>query len=241
MLSERPWTVERVAMLMLALATGFCLFGVLESLAGHFSGKGKLDENSVAFVVFTILALHGSILLATAFVLGWNRLTWRGAFGFARRSIGRSIGCGALAALLFLPVGALLQWLSLQVLTMLHRPTPVQEAIETLQHAHNPVNRALLVVFAVAIAPVAEEMLFRGILYPAIKRLGFPRVALWSTALLFAAIHASLPIFLALVALAVALTLLYEYTDNLLAPIVAHAIFNAVNLLEFFYSGGMTH
>jgi hypothetical protein len=60
---------------------------------------------------------------------------------------------------------------------------------------------------------------------------GFPRLALWSTSLVFAAIHGNLSAFVPLVVLAVVLALLYEYTDNLLAPITAHATFNAVNLL----------
>jgi membrane protease YdiL (CAAX protease family) len=42
----------------------------------------------------------------------------------------------------------------------------------------------------------------------------------------------------ALFLLALVLTWLYEKTDNLLVPIVAHAFFNAVNLilLYFFHS-----
>ena len=226
-------------MLLLAMFTCLCLFDLTESLAGHFSKTGKLDENSVAYVVFMILTLHGSILAATAFVLRWNHISWRTAFGFTWRTLGRSIGWGAFAALVFLPVGILLQWLSMQFLNALNLETPVQEAVDILQHAHNATNRALLVVFAVAIAPVAEEVLFRGVLYPSIKRLGFPRLALWITSILFAAIHGNLPVFVPLVALAAALAMLYEYTDNLLAPITAHAVFNAVNLLELFHGGGM--
>jgi membrane protease YdiL (CAAX protease family) len=166
----------------------------------------------------------------------------------------------------------LFQWLSLQILSLLHRETPVQKAVEMLQNTHDHASLAVQVFFAVAIAPVAEEVLFRGVMYASIKRLdaaeitavgrelhlefqrrgfpriawfcslpfravvrvGLPRIALWSSSVLFAAIHLSLPVFLPLVALAVALALLYEYTDNLLAPITAHAVFNAVNLLAFF-------
>ena len=221
-------------MLLLAIATFLCLFSLLESLAGHFSGKGKPDDNSVWVVIFRYLIVHGSVLAATTFVLWWNRLTWQGAFGFARRTVARSIGWGVFAALFFLPVGTLLQWLSIQVLTRLNREMPVQEAVQMLQNTHNHASLAVQVLFAVTIVPVVEEMLFRGILYPSIKRLGFPRVALWSVSVLFAAVHLNVPIFLPLVALALALTMLYEYTDNLLAPITAHAVFNAVNLLVFF-------
>jgi membrane protease YdiL (CAAX protease family) len=78
---------------------------------------------------------------------------------------------------------------------------------------------------------VAEEVLFRGILYPAIKQAGHPRVALWGTALLFAAVHMNLVTFLPLAVLALVLTALYERTNNLLAPITAHVLFNALNFV----------
>ena len=91
------------------------------------------------------------------------------------------------------------------------------------------------VVMAVAVAPVAEEILFRGILYPAVKQLGHPRVAVIGTALLFALFHVNLLTFASLTAVALALIALYEFTDNLLAPITAHAVFNASNLIMLFW------
>jgi membrane protease YdiL (CAAX protease family) len=35
--------------------------------------------------------------------------------------------------------------------------------------------------------------------------------------------------------LALGLTWLYEFTDNLLAPVVAHALFNAANIVLLFF------
>ena len=40
--------------------------------------------------------------------------------------------------------------------------------------------------------------------------------------------------------LGLALALLYEWTDNLLAPIAAHAMFNAVNVVGLFYQSHTT-
>ena len=92
---------------------------------------------------------------------------------------------------------------------------------------------------AVVLAPVAEEFIFRGLLYPFIKQLGWPRLALIGVNLLFALIHFDVATFLALFLLALALTWLYEKTDNLLAPIAVHSLFNATNLgmlvLKHFY------
>ena len=78
-------------------------------------------------------------------------------------------------------------------------------------------------VFAVVLAPVAEEFIFRGMLFPFVKQLGCPKLAWFGVSFLFALIHMNAATFLPLFVLALALTWLYEQTDNLLAPIIAHA------------------
>jgi len=83
--------------------------------------------------------------------------------------------------------------------------------------------------------------MFRGILYPVIKQAGYPRLAWWGTALLFALVHLNLVTFVPLLVLALLLTELYERTGNLLAPITAHLLFNALNfaaLLVLQHYGG---
>jgi membrane protease YdiL (CAAX protease family) len=57
-------------------------------------------------------------------------------------------------------------------------------------------------------------------------------LALWGTSLLFAAVHTNVVTFVPLVVLALVLTALYERTDNLLAPVAAHVLFNALNFAE---------
>jgi membrane protease YdiL (CAAX protease family) len=141
---------------------------------------------------------------------------------------------GVLVAVAFLPLGLTLQNISIRLLSLFSYAAPDQQAVQTLKSAVPGWDRAYLVIFTVLIAPPAEEMLFRGVLYPAIKQFGYPRLAWWGTSLAFAAIHLSLPIFLPLTVLALALTFLYEKTDNLLACICAHSTFNAANVVMLF-------
>ncbi len=92
-----------------------------------------------------------------------------------------------------------------------------------------------LMVSALVVAPVLEETFYRGIIQTACASItGLRRVdAVVLTSLLFAAAHASavpwqmLP---GLFVVSVAFGWLYERTGSLLAPICAHAAFNAVNL-----------
>ena len=91
--------------------------------------------------------------------------------------------------------------------------------------------RVYLGAFAVVLAPVAEEFIFRGMLYPLVKQLGSPRYAFFGISAIFALIHLDAGTLVPLFVLALALTWLYEKTDNLLAPIVAHSLFNGANLV----------
>jgi hypothetical protein len=84
-------------------------------------------------------------------------------------------------------------------------------------------------VVAMALAPLAEEVLFRGVLYTALKQHGHRQLAVWTSALLFATIHFYPVGLLSLIFLAVLLVVVYERTKNLFAPILLHSLFNAVN------------
>ena len=109
-----------------------------------------------------------------------------------------------------------------------------QTTVQVLRVTSSLLSRAVVGLMAIFLAPVTEEMLFRGILYPLIKQAGYPRIALWGVSLLFAAMHVTVVIFVPLLALALALTLLYERTNNLLAPIITHAMFNALNFAALY-------
>lgn len=88
-------------------------------------------------------------------------------------------------------------------------------------------HRAAVIFMAVIVAPVAEEVIFRGYFYGVIRRYGGRIPAILTSSLLFAAIHVHIPSIPGLALLAVILCLLYERTATLWAPITMHALFNA--------------
>jgi len=88
----------------------------------------------------------------------------------------------------------------------------------------------VLVAFVV-VAPAAEELFFRGVVYNAWLRERGPRTALYGSAALFAVIHASIFSLVPIFALGVALALLYRRTRSLPAAMAMHAGFNAISVL----------
>jgi membrane protease YdiL (CAAX protease family) len=126
------------------------------------------------------------------------------------------------------------------LLTQLAGKVETQPTMKILEISVSLPQRLYFGFTAIVLAPLLEEILFRAILYRGIKQRGYPRLALFGSALLFAAIHLSLLTFVPLTVLAIILALLYDKADNLMAPIVAHSLFNAANFVLYLYQDGVT-
>lgn len=89
-----------------------------------------------------------------------------------------------------------------------------------------------LVIFlsAIVIAPLAEEILFRGLVYASVKRYTERYFAAVFSSLAFALLHANLGSFAPLFVLGMFFALAYEITGCLAVPILMHAFFNAVSV-----------
>ena len=213
---------------MLALAPGAAIAGLFEA-------------GSVAQMAANVTVLPVAILVAVAVWFQANRRIYQApislaaAFGFNRKNSGRCLLLGLATGLGLVLIAMALALISSLLIKAFGDQAEPQKLVTLIaEESAKQENIGMLIFFvimAVAVAPVAEEILFRGILYPAIKQLGHPRVAVIGTALLFALFHVNLLTFASLTAVALSLIVLYEFTDNLLAPITAHAVFNASNLI----------
>jgi membrane protease YdiL (CAAX protease family) len=230
-LTLRQWSAEKLPRRFVWLA--ICLFLSLNlvGLTQYFAGVSRLQTHSFTGVAIGTLSFQGAALVLVGWFLGQHKVGWKEAFGFAAPDAGRA----ALLGLLVACAAVVLELCYLQSLALFHLKPEEQYVVQVLRMSDSPFKRIYLGIITMTLVPVAEEMLFRGILYPAVKQLGFPRMALWGTALIFAAIHLNAVSFVPLTLLAVALALLYERTNNLLAPIVTHGCFNAMNFVMLFW------
>lgn len=226
----RPWRLETFPRSFLALL--LCFYGALLLTWWSVRVRGNVPEGSASAlsVLVAVLSFQGAACVLVSRFLREHAISWADAFGF-RVGWKRALVFGLMGAIAFLGAGLLLQSASLWILDRLHIDAREQTIVEVLQNSAALSSRVLLGVAAIVLAPLAEELLFRGILYPSIKQAGHPRAALWGTSLAFAAIHVNLATFLPLLLLALVLTWLYETTGNLLAPITAHSLFNTLNFV----------
>jgi hypothetical protein len=201
----------------------------------HAAGAAAFKApDSFANVLVATLSFQGAAWSLMFIFLKQHEIHWRDAFGFHNGNLKKSLLLAAGTLALALPVVLGLEFVSTLALGKMGWPSENQRAVELIAKADSWWLRGYLAFFAMVLAPVAEEFVFRGVLFPFIKQLGWPKLAWLGVSFFFAVIHLNAPTFVPLLVLALVFTWLYEKTDCLLAPIAAHSLFNTANLVLLF-------
>ncbi|MEM9398788.1 MAG: type II CAAX endopeptidase family protein [Verrucomicrobiota bacterium] len=106
-----------------------------------------------------------------------------------------------------------------------------QQTVEMFLQMEELAQMLIFIFFACIWAPIFEEILFRGFLYPLLKARFNKKIALVSSSVLFGFIHLHLPSIVPLTMLGVVLCFVYEYSGRLILSIMIHALFNLVTIL----------
>jgi uncharacterized protein len=128
-------------------------------------------------------------------------------------------------------------------LLTLSRDAEPQQLLRELHHSRGAPPVFLFVIGAVVLAPLVEELLYRGLLLRALLRRMEPAGAVFASAVVFALVHfvgdpGTLPFLPALTALGVVLGLVALRTGDLKASILIHAGFNLTTTLLFLAASG---
>jgi uncharacterized protein len=211
-----------VVLLMLVIIAGvLASVSVVSDVLALNSGLAPSVLGSVVILTITQLAMLGvgALFVAAPRALAGLRL-------LPERGLWRSIGLGLLLAI---PA-----WIGAQLLAgivvRLLEPFGMRPEEGLAETAIRVVDPAVLMVAVVGVAPIAEEIFFRGVVYNAWLREYGARRALIGSAVLFALIHGSVFVMLPIFGLGIALALLYRATGSLPAAIAMHAGFNAITL-----------
>ncbi|RYD75118.1 MAG: CPBP family intramembrane metalloprotease [Verrucomicrobiaceae bacterium] len=183
------------------------------------------QENLISNMVFQL-----AVVVGVAFFLAIRRWGIVALFGLRELSLPRVIGWSFL--LLLAAVPAVIVVMNVTVIA-LGKEAKKQDLV---LHFNEMISKGdfttitLIVIAAAVIAPLCEEVLFRGYFYPVAKRYLGAGFGAFVTAALFAASHVNLASLPGLLVLALTFTIAYERTGSLLVPIGMHALFNAANL-----------
>jgi uncharacterized protein len=227
-LRARPWTWREAGFVVAALA---CVLLLVQTITAAINWLGAVRAGEAVMALQTLFFQAAAILVIAA-TMRARGFTWRSAFGIAPQQVWRNVGLGCLGYVAAMPAVALYALVSMAVLKFFGYPVEKQEVIELLCDPSQPLwLRGYLVILAVVTAPVVEELLFRGVVLPAVaKRYAvLPAVILVSVA--FSLIHANVAAIAPLFAFACALSLAYVFTGSMMVPIVMHTLFNGVSLV----------
>lgn len=225
-----PWSV-RDAIVVMALwlvsavfIGGFVLFLLRESAGQAQAQAAGLSVTAVLFIGITV-----------GYVGARYRDGMRQLFGPAKPSLS-ALGYGLAVGVVGLVVigyglGTLLQIIAAALDTQLPE---IQEGFRDL--ASDRASAPLLAFGSVLVAPLAEEIFYRGMLFPALRRNMSMWPAMGISATIFGLSHLQtsvegyLLVLLLIIPLGMLLAWAYERSGTLLVPVVAHAAFNAIQV-----------
>ena len=221
------WVVGLVAALVVS--------SIVAAAAGVDTSRVSDDVGVLlASVVGQAIGVIGTLELVA-------RRKGRGSLGADFGLVARLPGGRWTTAALWLLAGVALQLAILpflQIVVDVHGKAETQDVVEQFKQARGPAL-VLFAVIVVTVAPVAEELLFRGALLRVLQRRMTPAWAVFVSALAFAAVHPllspsigsviAIPGLFALGLLSAALAI---RTGNLSASILLHAGFNLLTAVS---------
>lgn len=241
-----PWGVGVVLAAAAVFLLSSAAFGALAASLDLIPPGASLDGGAMPPGRLLLLTLIGQAVIHGPLALLLVALASRQPRGLRRiglidRRWGRHALTGVVGLLIVLPIVFLASIVATAIAAALGIETSqIGHALLEPMFAAEPPVRWGFFASAVVVAPVLEELIFRGLVQTSLLNAGrslnpFTRrtLAIGGATVVFLLLHvgnASAHAMPALAVLSIALGYLYERTGSLVTPIVAHAGFNAVNI-----------
>jgi CAAX protease family protein len=191
-----------------------------------FATKGALRNSNAVIAIFLVpqaAVMLGAVWLfsVSRYHVGWDQL--------GLRRFSAAVGC-ALSASLFL-ASYVFRAAYVVIASALGVRIGIQQILTRLDITG--VGFVLTLIVGSIVAPISEEIFFRGFVYAGLRsRFGVISAGLVA-ALFFAFLHLSFEFFVPILVLGIFLTALYEITGSLLPGIFLHVTNNAVALVAY--------
>ena len=195
----------------LAVAIGMAVIGFPAQGQGVVVGLWVTEALAIALPAFFVLSLAG---LRFGPYLGFRRLSWKRAAAAAGLAIANQ------------PVVEFVTWVAHGIL-----PPQMIEQFDLKQRMLDALFRAnalpMLITVTIA-APLGEEIFFRGLLLPSLRRSLGTIASVIAAGILFSAIHLDPVGFLGLMEIGILLGALRLWTGSVWAAVIGHAVNNGV-------------
>ena len=209
---------------LIGLGVTLLLGGIIAAFAIALGGS---PDGSPLRTALATLAQAVAFVGTAVFLAGRVGTPIPADFGLRTIPIRRAVGATALAVVAFYLLSA--------VYAAIVRPSGEQDVLEALGADEGTAYLALTAVVVLVVAPVAEEIFFRGFVYRALRNRFSTPVSAGIVGVVFGSIHYSGPDTLTLLPvlalLGVTFCLLYEWSGSLYPAIALHGINNTAAYL----------
>jgi membrane protease YdiL (CAAX protease family) len=241
-LSPTRWSADafsprRCLIFIAAIAAAFAVGLVCASVAVLFGGpapirSGKNLQLTSGLLMAQIVA-YVPLLAAAVPLLPFAARRTLGELGLHPPTAAdvRAGALGAVAMYVFAEAAALVQKFALHV-------EGTQQAVRLFGTTHDRTLIYGLIGLAVFIAPVVEELIFRGFVFNALLRYVPVGLAAVASGIVFGLAHFDPTAFFPLACGGMVLAVVYYRTGSLTASMLTHGTFNAVNVALVLITGG---
>jgi membrane protease YdiL (CAAX protease family) len=230
---EPFWGYLDLLLMIGLLFTSLVLIALMANGWAHFHPQAKDDLTELALPLQLVAYVFVYLCFFLIFKLRYNRTVFK-SLGWRKTSF----------SLLTAGFGGVLLAVALSVFAALIHTPKVDTAFDEL--VKTPFSTALLAFTAVILAPLFEEMFFRGFLQPLFSRTFGVALGILATALLFGGLHASEYKFAwqyvaAITLVGVALGAVRAKTNSIIPGTVMHGCFNAVSVVALVVAKYLAH
>jgi len=216
------WKMSDVVIVVLLVNALPLLFALTLYILSRFNVNIYMPVTNIHTLAIYIALL---VLLIVLFKFRFKKNVE--ALGIETNNIRRSILLGVFVGLI--------SYLLIDGLYLLLWPNRyAPDVTKTIRTPGTLVDLCLYFLVALVLGPVLEEVIYRGIFYSPYRKKYGPAKAVIITSVFFAMAHFALPSFL----FSLLLTALYEKTESIIPPIIAHSIHNLLVILGVLFLGG---
>lgn len=217
--------VVAIYIVALSLSQGYLIFaeitGIDEALIPYTLPVLGLDPLELS-------VFHLFLLGLTILVLSSHADVFREQ-GISKKTILKNIKIGVMAGVLLLVIGQGLEHL----VSSFIGESPIQKTIE--ESAKHLEALPVLILWGGIMAPISEEVYFRGLAYPVFRKAMGIRLGIVTSGIYFAVGHVDPYALIPLAVVGIGLSYLYQRTGSIVPCITTHIFFNTVSLIMAYF------